>query len=92
MNRQELSDCVQCPRCKGSGELLLTDHSQVLAETLRLVRRQGEVTADEVAAALDPNGTRGVTAFCNRLEALREFGFVDRVKRGRAWHYYEVQP
>lgn len=66
-----------------------------LAETLGCLRRsQRGATAEELHVLLinKHGGAFGVTAVSNRLEELRELGFVDRKRHGKFWRYQRTTP
>ncbi|HNB46706.1 MAG TPA: hypothetical protein PLL72_21180 [Burkholderiaceae bacterium] len=75
---------ILCRSCGGSGKELLP---RVLIDVLSLWDLAGTWTASEAAAVLDSNAT----AINNRLEALRELGFLDRKRVGRRWSYWLVR-
>lgn len=75
---------ITCRSCGGTGAERLP---LVLWDVLNLWDLGGEWAAPEVAAVLDMTPT----AANNRLESLRELGFVDRFKRGKRWIYRLVR-
>ena len=70
----------KCRRCHGSGAEPI---SKQLLVTLTALKRRGEASAGQLA-----NNGVGPTAIINRLEDLRQLGFVDRRKIGRTWKYF----
>lgn len=77
-------DTMPCRRCRGCGRV---DLPQELQATLDLVRA-GALTAGAVAKIFRD---RTPTAANNRLERLRELGFVIRMQAGRNMVYEAVR-
>ncbi|RYX84215.1 hypothetical protein EON83_11000 [bacterium] len=65
--------CVQCPQCRGTGEIPLPFH---LKETLIYLREHGVRSTSQLHRALTPKAA-GTSGMCNRLSALRELGLVE---------------
>jgi hypothetical protein len=75
---------ITCDKCNGSGHMELPE---ALAETLDSIPRRGTVTAFYLHGKLP-----GVTpnAQNNRLEKLRELGFLKRERSGKFWLYSRI--
>lgn len=78
---------IICPQCDGSGMVRL---SELLMDTLYVVRQRPGCDAKEVKLCLDTTNDFHVTAFNNRLETLKELGLLTRKKCGKAWKYWPV--
>lgn len=78
---------IQCPQCKGHGEIPLP---LILSEVLHIVQRhskRGSITVEQVYAELKQPGI-GTTAINNRMTALERAGFVRRSgKIGKCWQW-----
>lgn len=83
--KAETCPIIQCRKCHGTGKVALP---LALLETLRAVPRDG-ITSYELNIshfpALTPNAQN------NRLEELRELGFVTRIREGRFWRYVRAK-
>lgn len=73
---------ITCPKCHGNGTALL---SPILVSTLAQVPSFRPVTASDLIGGAQ--GDIGITAINNRLEKLRELGFLMREKCGKFNHY-----
>lgn len=72
---------MPCPTCQTEGYIALSDG---LEFTLNEVVSTPWVSASEL---LDRHTGISVTAINNRLEHLRELGFLIRQRRGKSWIY-----
>lgn len=70
---------IPCEVCGGTGKRPLHES---LRQTLSALPKKGFVVAQDLK--FSGVGTNGVN---NRLERLREFGFVTREKFGKYWRY-----
>jgi hypothetical protein len=70
---------IQCPKCNGAGEILLSNE---LMEVLAFVRKHPRCTTGDVRAAIDPKEQFHITAFNNRLDLLLKFDLVIRERTG----------
>lgn len=73
---------MRCRACDGTGHVSLPAE---MLNTMALLRR-GPITAPELRQYM-PEGSRSATAANNRLEVLRQLGFVERRKEARRWVY-----
>lgn len=86
-----MPDLICCPTCHGEGRAPLW---RTLQETLDLLRARGPLSATqlhEMWQVAHPFDRRRVTAINNRLEELRDLGFVERERAGRGWVYRAVE-
>ncbi len=76
-------DLIVCRACNGDGyEPLPATHARVL----RVLEKSGSMTAPAIWSKL---GERlGATAINNRLEHLRAWHYVGRMREGRTWMYW----
>ncbi len=77
---------TQCPTCKGSGEIFISD---ALSATLDAVKTNGDSSAPDLFRAFEWDGIK-VCALNNRLEDLRKIGILDRKRThgGKGWTYF----
>lgn len=75
---------MPCPRCEGAGEIPLSD---ALEDTLASLKEYGPMTAPNLRP-LAKGSTLTNTAVNNRLEDLRNLGFVERKRSRRGWTYF----
>lgn len=86
-----MPDLICCPTCRGEGTAPLWE---TLQQSLDLLRQHGPLTATQLHKLWQrehPYPRRGVTAINNRLEELRELGFVEREQARRGWIYRAVK-
>lgn len=81
---------ITCPKCNGSGKVFLT---RPLAHAFHFVRENpGCATKDYHDRLLKSDPTVTPVAAQNRLNALREFGLLERRKENGRFRFYETQP
>lgn len=80
---------VTCRACRGTGRVDLVPSLRRVLDFLR----RGPATAIELRAMeLETVGDApSANAFNNRLEELREYGFVGRARDHRGWRYHLVR-
>jgi hypothetical protein len=77
---------VTCRTCDGTGRV---DLAPTLRWTLRYLRRGAATAKELMAVELKRFGIApSQQAFNNRLEELREYGFVGRSRERRGWRYH----
>lgn len=74
---------VACQKCNGTGQIAMSDE---LLATLQAVDRRSSV--EDVIKTI--GWKHHPTAINNRLEFLREAGFVTRAREGRQWIYSKL--
>lgn len=75
---------IACQKCEGTGQVAMSDE---LLATLQAVGRHSSV--EDVIKKV--GWKHHPTAINNRLEFLRDAGFVTRTREGRAWIYSKVK-
>ena len=75
---------IPCPTCNGKG---ITEMPEGLIQALRILRTLGGQAAVSEVWSDSACDRVGITAINNRLESLRELGFVQRERVGKGWVY-----
>ncbi len=76
---------IACPTCAGCGQVPFAKAHPQLARLCQRMYALAPISAVDLYQGTPDHC--GVTNFNNRLEQLREYGFVERRKDGRRWLY-----
>lgn len=80
---RDMKPTMKCPNCAGTGRSSLPE---ALQETFDAIPKRGRQFRASDIQALVP-GAVTVNAINNRLEALRDLGFLQRERWGKYWLY-----
>lgn len=84
-NRHKAKLEIPCPKCEGEGFVPLGDEHKAVLKYMRLGT---SYTPAEVHKGLCEKVSIG--AINNRLEDLRGWGFLDRVRDGKFHRYFKI--